>query len=683
MVRNQDVMPSNENPSEEGVPTRPVSSPSLPTEGSTPGPGQGQFWKPLPAEEMDRVLDGFRVRALIGAGAMGAVYEAVQENLDRVVAIKVLPPELGSDPEFEARFRREARSMAKLNHPNIIQIFDFDLTSSGHYYLVMEFVDGFDLHHHIRQGDLSTDEIMAIGTQVCDALQFAHDKGFVHRDIKPANILLTRDHRVKVGDFGLAKLINPKGGHPDPEQDNLTRTGFAIGTPNYVAPERLLPESEKDDHRADLYSLGVVFHELLTGTIPRGRFTPPSGKIKIDRKIDDIIFRAIEEDPDTRYQHANAIRHDLEIIRQRNSPGGELVIGTRVFWVALVFLIAGGVAGAWGLLGGIDSGSSPAAGSGSSPDQWGAETPVVELLNFLGEENPRHFVRNPDKEKNREGASLVFEGRLTSGARGATPLISHYFRCTDCHNTVREDPLLSSPDPEKRLAYALEKDTPLLPASSFAGIVNRNSWFNGDYLDLIEPIQGGSSAHSDLASAINFCAREFARGRNLEEWEVDAILSYLWTLQWRVKDLELTGEQLADWKRRSLIISDRAALVSEIRNRFVSGSPATFGDLPADPVSGFSIDREPDPLVGRMVFQQGCLHCHDPAEGAADTYFRDSDKFHRELTLRFLRDSEDSVYGHIRRGTPGAGGEGLYMPRFPRERLSDFQVESLKSYLAE
>lgn len=675
-------MPSNENPSEEERPTRPVSPPSLPTEALSPGPGQGHFWRPLPAEEMDLLLEGFRVRALIGAGAMGAVYEAVQENLDRVVAIKVLPPELGSDPEFEARFRREARSMAKLNHPNIIQIFDFDLTSSGHYYLVMEFVDGFDLHHHIRQGDLSVDEIMTIGMQVCDALHFAHEQGFVHRDIKPANILLTRDHRVKVGDFGLAKLINPKGGQPDPVQENLTRTGFAIGTPNYVAPERLLSESEKDDHRADLYSLGVVFHELLTGTIPRGKFTPPSGKIKIDRKIDDIIYRALEEDPDTRYQKANEIRRDLEVVLRRKVMTRGALIGTRVFWVALGILIAGGGVGAWGLLGTSGAAVDGTVG-GSTPDQWGPQTPVVELLTFLGEEKPPHFFANPDEEKSREGASLISEGRLASGTKAGTPLISHYFRCTDCHNTVREDSLLSSPDPEKRLAYALEKDIPLLPASSFAGIVNRESWFNGDYLDLIDPIPGGPSAHSDLAKAIDFCAREFARGRNLEAWEVEAILSYLWTLQWRVKDLGVTGEKLADWKRRSLIERERAALVSEIRDRFVSRSPATFGDLPADPESGLPIDREPDPLMGRMVFRQGCLHCHDPAEGAADTYFRDSEKFHRELTLQFLQDSENSVYGHIRRGTFQAGEDGLFMPRFPRERLSDFQIESLKAYLAE
>lgn len=676
-------MPSNEDPSEEELPTRKVSPPSLPTEGLTPGPSQGQFWKPLPAEEMDRLLDGFRVRALIGAGAMGAVYEAVQENLDRVVAVKVLPPELGSDPEFEARFRREARSMAKLNHPNIIQIFDFDLTSSGHYYLVMEFVDGFDLHHHIRQGDLSTDEIMTIGMQVCDALHFAHEKGFVHRDIKPANILLTSDHRVKVGDFGLAKLINPKGGHPDHEQDNLTRTGFAIGTPNYVAPERLLSESEKDDHRADLYSLGVVFHELLTGTIPRGRFTPPSGKIKVDKKIDDIIFRALEEDPDTRYQEANAIKRDLEVIRQKKSLGGGALVATRIFWVALGLLIAEGGVGAWGLVGGTDPGNALTVAGGSTPDQWGAETPVAEVLGFLGEGEFPHSVPTSDEEIIREGATLVFEGRLTNGKRGTTPLISHYFRCTDCHNTVREDPLISLSDPEQRLAYALEKDLPLLPASSFAGIVNRETWFNGDYLDLIDPIPGGSSARSSLTEAIDFCARVFARGRSLEEWEAKAILSYFWTLQWKVKDLDLTGEELADWKRRSLISADRAALVSEIQSRFVFRSPATFGDLPTDPESGYSIDREPDPLVGRMVFQQGCLHCHDPAEGAADTYFRDSDKFHRELSLKFLQDSEDSVYGHIRRGTFQVGAEGLYMPRFSTERLSDFQIESLKTYLAE
>lgn len=156
--------------------------------GSTPG---GIWEPPIPAE-LASLMTGYEIVDLIGRGGMGAVYKAIQTNLEREVAIKLLPPELSENPEFEARFKREAKSMAQLNHPNIVQIYDFGQTAAGHYFFVMEFVDGTDLHELIRAGELTPSGALNAVSQICDALEFAHSKGYVHRDIKPANIFINQ-----------------------------------------------------------------------------------------------------------------------------------------------------------------------------------------------------------------------------------------------------------------------------------------------------------------------------------------------------------------------------------------------------------------------------------------------------------------------------------------------------------
>jgi len=163
------------------------------------------FTPPTPGELAPR-FPQLEILQLLGRGGMGAVYKARQKALDRVVALKILPPGIGSDPAFADRFTREARAMAKLNHSGIVTVHDFGETG-GLYYFVMEFVDGVTLRQLLHSGRVSPREALAIVPQICDALQYAHDQGLVHRDIKPENILLDRQGRVKVADFGLAKLV--------------------------------------------------------------------------------------------------------------------------------------------------------------------------------------------------------------------------------------------------------------------------------------------------------------------------------------------------------------------------------------------------------------------------------------------------------------------------------------------
>jgi hypothetical protein len=244
---------------------------------------------------------------LIGRGGMGAVYKARQPHLDRFVALKILPPEVGRDPAFADRFAREARTMARLNHRGIVTLYDFGL-AGDYYYFLMEYVDGASLRQVIREGNLSPEEALAIVPQICDALQYAHDQGVVHRDIKPDNILIDRAGSVKIADFGLAKLF----GQP-PADQVLTATGQVMGTPHYMAPEQMQGAAAVD-HRADIYALGVVFYELLTGELPLGRFPPPSEKVQLDVRLDQVVLRALEKDPERRYQHASEVKTDMDAI---------------------------------------------------------------------------------------------------------------------------------------------------------------------------------------------------------------------------------------------------------------------------------------------------------------------------------------------------------------------------------
>ena len=242
---------------------------------------------------------------LIGRGGMGYVFKARQPNLDRFVALKLLPDKLARDPRFTERFNREGRMLAKLNHPNIVSIFDFGSTEHF-YFLLMEYVDGVNLRQAMQAGRFSPAEALGIVPKVCEALQYAHEQGILHRDIKPENILLDAKGRVKIADFGIAKLIGD-----DKPDFSLTATGAALGTPHYMAPEQL-EKPTTVDHRADIYSLGVVFYEMLTGELPIGRFAAPSAKTPVGVNVDEVVFRTLEKDRERRYQSAGAMKTEVE-----------------------------------------------------------------------------------------------------------------------------------------------------------------------------------------------------------------------------------------------------------------------------------------------------------------------------------------------------------------------------------
>ncbi len=280
------------------------------------------FVPPTP-EELARYFPELEIIELLGRGGMGAVYKARQKRLERFVALKILPPNVGQAPSFAERFEREAKALAQLHHPNIVTLYDSGQVD-GLFYFFMEFVDGVNLRQLLDTGHISPKEALAIVPQICDALQFAHDRGVIHRDIKPENILLNKEGRVKIADFGVAKIVArelpeiPKVSS-DAQESGRTEAGKVIGTPQYMAPEQLSHPLDVDN-RADIYALGVVFYQMLTGELPAGKFELPSRKVQVDVRLDEVVLRALEKKPELRYQQASAIKTHLETIALNRAP---------------------------------------------------------------------------------------------------------------------------------------------------------------------------------------------------------------------------------------------------------------------------------------------------------------------------------------------------------------------------
>jgi tRNA A-37 threonylcarbamoyl transferase component Bud32 len=292
-------------------PTRTAADPIRQPGTNTAAPA-GPFAAPA-AAELAPHFPQLDVLELIGQGGMGAVYKARQVKLDRLVALKVLPPAIGHDPAFAARFSREARALARLSHPHIVAVHDFG-EAAGLFYFLMEFVDGMNLRQRLRGGPLSPAEALTVAAQLCDALQYAHEEGVVHRDVKPENILLDKRGRVKVADFGLAKLL----GTTLAEQ-SLTASQQVMGTVFYMAPEQI-ETPQQVDHRSDIYALGVLLYEMLTGGLPIGRFAPPSQKAAVDPRLDEVVLRALEKEPGRRYQHARELHAALVALEKEPEP---------------------------------------------------------------------------------------------------------------------------------------------------------------------------------------------------------------------------------------------------------------------------------------------------------------------------------------------------------------------------
>ncbi len=281
-----------------------MAAAAMPTDGGADTLPLSQLDLPS-LEEIAAAFPELEVLELIGHGGMSAVFKARQPKLDRTIALKVLPKSLAAAPGFAERFTREGRVLARLSHPSIVAVHDFG-ESGGFCYLIMEYVDGVNLRQAMRAGRFTPEQALNIIPAICDALQFAHTQGVLHRDIKPENILLDSKGRVKIADFGIAKILDEKG-----DAMLLTQSGAKLGTAPYMAPEQIEQPSSVD-HRADIYSLGVVFYEMLTGELPLGRFAAPSAFAAVGGNIDEIVFRALDKERTRRQQSVDEFKTQVE-----------------------------------------------------------------------------------------------------------------------------------------------------------------------------------------------------------------------------------------------------------------------------------------------------------------------------------------------------------------------------------
>ena len=265
---------------------------------------------------------------------MGEVYLAEDTKLKRNVALKVLPPEMASDPNRLERFQREAEAVAAMDHPNIVTIYSVE-ESDGTHFLTMSYIEGESVGQKVAPGGIDLDQLFEIAIPLADALAAAHEKGVTHRDLKPANIMITSDGRVKVLDFGLAKLAEDVTPHGDDEPTQaLTREGLVVGTVPYMSPEQV--EGKTVDHRTDIFSLGVLLYEMSTGDRPfQGensaqvvssilRDDPPTvaeRKAELPFHLSRIVRHCLEKDPKKRYQSALDLKNELEGLKQEIASG--------------------------------------------------------------------------------------------------------------------------------------------------------------------------------------------------------------------------------------------------------------------------------------------------------------------------------------------------------------------------
>lgn len=257
-------------------------------------------------DEMSAYLPQFKFEKLAACGGMGAVYKVWQESLARWVAVKILPPKFSAEQGFADRFKTEARAMAKLNHTNIVGVYDFGITPAGHLFLVMEWIEGRSLHDLIHKTKLTLRKATNLAMQLCEALSFAHEHGIIHRDIKPGNIMVNDADHVKVADFGLARPVSNEA-----EEDN------PMGTPDYAAPE--IRGGSVIDHRVDIFAVGVVLYEMLSGRVPEEPRRPVTLFAKVSSRWDEIIARAIHPDPERRYQDAGEFRAHINVAMKQET----------------------------------------------------------------------------------------------------------------------------------------------------------------------------------------------------------------------------------------------------------------------------------------------------------------------------------------------------------------------------
>lgn len=295
---------------------------------------------------------------------------------------------------------------------------------------------------------------------------------------------------------------------------------------------------------------------------------------------------------------------------------------------------------------------------------------VADVLFSLGNEKPDHYLVY-DEKMVQKGKELIELGRTKDEKGKRSKYISRFYKCTSCHNTVREEDDLSSVESEKRLQYAQEKGIPYLQGSTFWGITNRETWYNDDYV-----LKYGSlvdKAKNSLRGSTQLCAEVCSQGRPLEEWEMNSVLAYYWSLQMKMEDLGLSISEKEQLKTLS-----KEDATSLIKSKYLQKSPATFGHLPKDKSKGYDFVGDPD--KGKAIYELGCQHCHRE-KGESDVVLDNSRVTFKWMNNHITADSKLSIYDIIRKGTYAEKGHKEYMPHYTEEKMSDQQLEHLRAYV--
>lgn len=300
-----------------------------------------------------------------------------------------------------------------------------------------------------------------------------------------------------------------------------------------------------------------------------------------------------------------------------------------------------------------------------------------EVLNFLGNKAPLHQIEYTD-EQVKQGEELVKIGRTRARNGKKTKYISIHYNCTTCHNVEIEDPDLRVSDPEARLPFVKSKGIPFLQGSTFKGIVNRESWYNDDYVKKYGEEKIGK-AHKNLKESIQLCAVECAQGRKMKYWEIDAVLAYFWSLEFKLKDLKLSETDLEKLNSESSDEANYTELTSWLKSFYLQKSPAHFYDSAPDKVKGYE-GYVGNPDNGKDIYKSSCLHCHQ--DGGVSHYVLDNNYLSfKDLKRTMFKNSHFSLYQIIPYGTYAIPGHKPYMPHYPIERMNKQQVEDLRAYI--
>lgn len=307
---------------------------------------------------------------------------------------------------------------------------------------------------------------------------------------------------------------------------------------------------------------------------------------------------------------------------------------------------------------------------------WSEDSNVGDALIALGDPAPEHARPNADEETIKRGYELVHFGKTMDLAGKKSSFISKYYACTSCHNQVQEDPDLTKADPESRLEFLTDKGEKFLQGSTFYGIANREEWYGGDYYkkygQLVE------KARNSLAESTQLCAKVCSSGRYLDDWELDAILSYYWTLQLKLSDLGLSENENSQLITALNSDTKDEELIALVKSKYLRTLPVEFGDLPQRLDLGYEYEGNKE--NGELLYKSSCQSCHQ--ENGVSTTLLGTDKpTMKKFVNNMYKDSYYNLYQIIRKGTYAEKGKPRYMPLYPKEKMSDRQVEDLRAFI--